>query len=281
MLAGTAAGLFFSPGLRSLLAEETRGFNIGACDWSLGKRQQLAALELAQQIGLDGVEVSFDAGTPNDLLDEEVRQKFQNEARRRNLEICSLAMGMLNRVPYATDPQAEARVAQSIDVMAKLGVRVMLLPFFFQGDIKGDDALQAAVIKRFKRLAPRAEKAGVVFGLETTLNADEHMRILDAVGSPSVKVYYDVSNMLRRGYDIYKEIPRLGNNIVRFHMKEKGCLLGDGDVDFRRVRDAIEKIGYSDWLVIESATVKGRPVVDCYRHNLAFLRTLFPGKTPS
>ena len=102
------------------------------------------------------------------------------------------------------------------------------------------------------------------------------MRILDAVGSPAVKVYYDVSNSLRRGYDIYKEIPQLGDNIVRFHMKEKGCLLGGGDVDFARVREAIDKIGYRDWLVIESATVKGRPLVDCYRHNLALLRKHFP-----
>lgn len=276
MLTGTAAGLFMSPGLRSLLADDARTFRIGACDWSIGKRQQVDALELAEQIGLDGVEVSFDGGPENDLRSEQARQEYLAEAKRRNLEICSLAMGILNRVPYSSDPRAETWVAESIDVMVKLGVRVVLLPFFLRGDIKGDDALQGAVIGRLKRIAPRAEKAGVVLGLETSLNADDHLRILDAVGSPAVKVYYDVSNMLRRGYDIYKEIPRLRDNIVRFHMKEKGCLLGQGGIDFAKVREAIDKIDYRDWLVIESATVKGRPVVDCYRHNLTFLRGLFP-----
>ncbi len=276
MLAGSAAGLFMPSGLRAMLADETRPFRIGACDWSIGKRQQVAALELAEQIGLDGVEVSFDGGPDNDLRSEKVRRQYLTEAKRRNVEICSLAMGVLNRVPYSSDPRAETWVAESIDVMAKLGVRMMLLPFFTRGEIKGDKTLQAAVIRRLKRIAPKAEKAGVVLGLETALNAEEHERILDAVGSPAVKVYYDVSNMLRRGNDIYQEIPRLGNRICRFHMKEKGSLLGQGDVDFLKVRKAIDKIGYRGWLVIESATVKGRPVADCYRHNLKYLRSIFP-----
>lgn len=277
MLAGTAAALFLTPGLRSLLAAETRPFRIGACDWSLGKRQKIAALELAAKIGLDGVEVSFDGDPESDLRREEVRQQYQAEAKRRNLEICSLAMGALNRVPYASDPQAEAWVGEAIDVMVKLGVRAILLPFFMRGEIKGDEALQAAVIQKLKKVAPKAEKAGVVLGLETALNAEEHLRILDAVGSPAVKVYYDVSNMLRRGNDIYREIPQLGSRICRIHMKEPDCLLGQGAVDFVRVRKAIEAIGYHDWLVIESARPKGRDLVPCYRENLAFLRRLFPG----
>lgn len=278
LLAGAA---LLAPGLRALLAAEDRGFPIGACDWSLGKRQQLEAFDLARQIGLDGVEVSFDGGPQNDLRSTDVRAQFQAEARRRNLKICSLAMGVLNRVPLASDPQAEAWIGEAIPVMVALGVGVILIPFFGQGEIKGDDALQAAVIKRLRRLAPKAEKAGVVLGLETALNADEHIRILDAVGSRAVKVYYDVSNMLRRGGDIYREIPKLGSRICRIHMKEPDCLLGQGAVDFARVRQAIESIGYRDWLVIESARVKRRDVVDCYRENLAFLRTLFPAMKES
>ena len=35
-------------------------YKIGACDWSIGKRQQIDAFEVAKEIGLDGIEVSFD-----------------------------------------------------------------------------------------------------------------------------------------------------------------------------------------------------------------------------
>ena len=277
MLCGAAAGLALSSGLRSLLAAgNKRPFKIGACDWSLGKRQKVEALTLAREIGLDGVEVSFDGGPQGALRSAEVRRQYLDAARREKVEICSLAMGALNSTPYASDSRAEKWVAEALDVMVSLGVKAILLPFFVRGEIKGDANLQAAVIGKLKRVAPRAEKAGLTLALENALSADENRRILDAVGSPAVKVYYDVSNSLRRGYDIYAEIPQLGDRIARVHLKEKGCLLGQGAVDFAKVRAALEKIGYRNWLVIEEGTVKGRPVADCFRQNLSYLRTLFP-----
>jgi sugar phosphate isomerase/epimerase len=278
MLAGTAAGVFLSSGLRALLADEKRPFKIGACDWSIRQAQQVGALALAREIGLDGVEVSFDGPPKPDLREAAVRQEYLAASKAHGVAICSLAMGVLNRVPYASDPQAERWVEESIDVLVRLGVNLILVPFFMRGEIKGDAKLQAAVVAKLKKVAPRAEKAGVVLALENALSADENRRILDAVGSPAVKVYYDVSNSLRRGYDIYKEIPQLGDRIGRFHMKEKGSLLGQGAVDFVKVRAAIEKIGYRGWLVIEDATVKGRPVTECYRHNLGYLRSLFSNR---
>jgi len=285
LLAGATAGLVLSPGLRALLgAGSDRPFRLGACDWSLGKRQDIEVFAAAEEVGLDGVEVTFDGDSSTGLLSEAVRQQYLAEAKKRGLSICSMAIGGLNQIPYASDPKAEMWVEESIDVMVKLGLQVALVPFFMRGEIKGDDALQATVIARLKKVAPKAEKAGVTLALETALNAEEHMRILDAVGSPAVKVYYDVSNMLRRGNDIYREIPQLGPRIARVHLKEKGCLLGQGDVDFVRVRKALESIGYHDWLVIEEAKVKGRSVVDCYHDNVKFVRSVFglsdkaPGK---
>jgi sugar phosphate isomerase/epimerase len=275
MLAGTAAGALCLAGRQPFAADRKRRFQIGVCDHALGKTQQVEALAVAREIGLDGVEVSFDGPPKPDLRDAAVRQQYQAAAKKHGAAICSLAMGILNRVPYATDPRAERWVAESIDVMVQLGVKLTLVPFFFGGEIKGDATLQAAVIAKLKKVAPRAEKAGVVLALENALSADENRRILDAVGSPAVKVYYDVSNSVRRGYDIYTEIPQLGSRIARFHLKEKGCLLGQGLVDFVRVRAALDQIDYRGWLVIESATVKGRPVVDCHRQNLAYIRAVF------
>jgi L-ribulose-5-phosphate 3-epimerase len=279
-LANATAGLLLSPALSAILAAEEksrRTFKIGVCDWSIGRCQDIAAFDVAEQIGLDGVQVSFDGGPKFDLRQAAVRRQYQAAAERHRLEICALAMGVLNAVPFASDPRAARWVEESIDVMQKMNVRIILLAFFGRGEIKGDAALQANVIRNLKKIAPAAEKAGVTFGLETSLNADEHLRILDAIGSPSVKVYYDVSNSLRRGCDIYREIPRLGDRICQFHMKEKDDrLLGQGIVDFRRVRDAIFATDYRGWLVIEGATTKGRSTVDCHRANLAYLRTLFP-----
>ena len=46
-------------------------------------------------------------------------------------------------------------------------------------------------------------------------------------------------------------------------------------VNFSRVKDAIDDIGYHGWLVIESAVGKGKSVQESYVHNQKYLRSVF------
>lgn len=254
-------------------------FKIGACDWSIGQRGSVGAMEVARAIGLDGVQVSFgEPGVDEDLRDAKVRRKYAAASNATGVSISSLAMGVLNKIPFSTEDRTEAWVGDCIDVMAKMGQKNVLMAFFGEGDILDKPELQAKVIERLKRLAPRAEAAGVTLGLETWLGVEDHERILDAVGSESVKVYYDVANMNKMGYDVYAEIRRLGaDRICEIHCKENGFLLGQGRVDFEKVREAVSDIDYRGWLIIEGATIKGRSMADCYGDNNAYLRKVFNG----
>jgi sugar phosphate isomerase/epimerase len=277
----TAAAFGFSTFARPaalLAAEGDRTFKVGACDWSIGKRGQVDALSVARDIGLDGVQVSFSApGDGQDLRQPEVQQAYLQASEQTGVAICSLAMGVLNQVPYASSPDAEKWVAECVEVMPELKQKVVLLAFFGNGDIHEKPDLQQEVIRRLKRLAPQAEKAGVVLGIESWMNVDEHLAILDGVGSPAVRVYYDVANMEQQGYDIYKEIRQLGRDrICEVHCKENGYLLGKGRVDFPKVKAALDDVGWSGWLVIESAVPKGMSMPDAYKKNQRFLRSVFP-----
>jgi L-ribulose-5-phosphate 3-epimerase len=277
-LAAAGVSWAFSSALGSWAADPKRLFKIGACDWSLGHRQDLAALDVAKEIGLDGVEVSFgEVDAKYDLRKPEVRQEYRETCKKLGVEVASLAMGVLNQKPYATDPESEQWVADCVEVMPKMDQRVVLLAFFGNGDIKDKPDAQREVVRRLKKVAPKAEKAGVVLGVESTLNADEHLRILDAVGSPAVQVYYDVANMHYAGYDIYKEIRQIGRErICQIHAKESRVLLGKGPIDFPKVKAALDDIGWTGWLVIEGATERGRSLVDCYKDNQKYLRSVFP-----
>ncbi len=104
------------------------------------------------------------------------------------------------------------------------------------------------------------------------LSADEHVAILDRVGSTAVQVYYDVCNSNDRGYDIYQEIRKLGNSICELHAKENGALLGQGKVDFHKVRAALDNIGYRGWVQIEGAVPAGKPMLESYQANCKFMR---------
>ncbi len=265
-----AAATEFAP---LLAAPEKRRFQIGACDWSIGKMGDPAAFEVAKQIGLDGVQVSLgNAANDMRLRQPAVQQQYKDAAKQAGLQVASLAIGELNGVPYKSDPRTIAWVSDSVEVCQALGVKVVLLAFFSDGDLRGDKAGVDEVVLRLKAVAPKAEKAGVALGIESWLSADEHLAILDRVGSPAVQVYYDVCNSNDRGYDIYKEIRQLGKRICEVHAKENGALLGQGKVDFRKVREALDDIGYSGWVQIEGAVPRGGKMLESYQANCKFLR---------
>lgn len=264
-LAATYAPLFAAP--------NTRRFKIGACDWSIGKMADPAAFEVAKQIGLDGVQVSLGtAANDMHLRQADVQQQYKEAARKTGLEVASLAIGELNNTPYKSDPRTVEWVSDSIDVCQALGVRVVLLAFFSKGDLRDDPAGVDEVVRRLKAVAPKAEKAGVVLGIESWLSAEAHLDILKRVGSKAVQVYYDVCNSNDRGYDIYKEIPQLGKRICELHAKENGSLLGQGKVDFHKVRAALDDIGYRGWVQIEGAVPAGQPMLESYQANCKFMR---------
>ena len=274
--AKTAACLTLSSTLTPVLtaAPDQRRFKIGACDWSLGKHD-VSSLELAKKIGLDGVEVDM-GGPANHLYMRQpaVQKEYAETSKKLGVELASLALGSLNEVPLKSEPHTVVWLLDTIAACQNLGIKVILMAFFGNGELLGDKAGTDRVVEVFKEVAPRAEKAGVILGFENYLSAEANIAILDHVGSPALQVYYDVGNSTDKGYDIYKEIPLLGKRICQFHFKDAGFLLGKGRIDFKKVRAAMDEIGYHGWIHIEAAAPNGL-MVD-YPANLAFLRGLFP-----
>ncbi len=259
------------------LPDVTPRFKIGACDWSLGATCQVKALDIAKEIGLDGVQVSFrTVESGEDLREEDARGRYRAKSAELGVDICSLAMGGLNRVPLAIHDQAEQWVRECIEVMPLLGQKVVLLAFFGQGDLRNKPDWQQMVIERLRRLAPQAEKAGVILGIESTLDAAGHLRILRAVDSPAVKVYYDMLNMLHQGYDPYEDMRQLGGDVIcEIHCKESGTILGKGRLDFPRIKAILDDFGWKGWLVLEGAVDPALGLVESYKRNAEYLRKVF------
>ena len=252
-------------------------FNLGACDWSLGQRARTDALTVAKQLGLDGVQVSMGSiDTDLQLRRADVQRAYREAATATGVRIGGVALDLMNQVPYKSDPRTEQWVSDSIDAAKALDVRVILLAFFEKGDLRNDPDGQEEVIRRLRRVAPKAEQQGIVLGIESWLSAPEHLRILDAVRSRSVQVYYDLANSTQMGYDILAEIRQLGRDrICEFHAKENGFLLGQGRIDFPAVRKAMDDIGYGGWIQIEGAVPKGQPLIESHTRNVRFMRTHF------
>ncbi len=256
------------------------GFRIFAPDWTLGLRCNPAAFELAARIGLDGVQVDYgwpeDGGGRPPLLAEAKQDEIMAAATHHGVLISSLALGAVNRTPYKSAPEAEQWVLDSIAVMRRMKIRVVLLPFFNKDDLIGDPAGTEEVIRRLRRLAPRAAEAGVIFGIESWLKVPDLERILDAVKSPAIQVYYDVGNMQKVGEDYAAAIRHFGHErICEVHLKDQDDLYGKGSMNFPVVRAALDDAGYRGWVGIEGLKMP-LGIEQSVRYDLEYLRPIFP-----
>jgi len=254
-------------------------FKIGACDWSLGKSSDIAAFDIAKKIGLNGIMVNMGSEKDNlQLREKNMQQQYLDASKSTGIKISSIAIGELNNIPYKSDPRTEQWVWDSVDTAKNLHVPVVLLAFFNKNDLRNDVAGKKEVVSRLKRVAPHAEKNGIILGIESYLDADEHMDIIEKVGSKNVKVYYDFRNTADAGFDTVNEFKKLGKDMIcELHMKENGFLLGKGSLDWPAIGNAVADTGYygDGWMQIEWAKPEGAPVVESYQQNLQFLKNIF------
>lgn len=272
-LATTAAAAIVGIGSKSISGEVSAGsgikFSLGVTDWNLRQTAKIESLALAKKLGFDGVQVSF--GRQMQLSDVALQDAYIAESKRLAFPIASLCLDILHVNGLKSDPLGQRWVAESIPIAKKLGVRVILLPFFGNWALK-TTAEMDYVGDALRDLAPAAEKSGVILGLEDTISARDNVRIMERARSRAVLTYYDVGNSTNEGFDIIEEIRWLGRErICEVHLKDNPNFLGQGKINFPAVVHALSEIGYSHWAHLETSTPTGS-VENDMATNVKFMR---------
>ncbi|PYR76383.1 MAG: hypothetical protein DMF86_12410 [Acidobacteria bacterium] len=260
---------------------------VGMTDWNLGQRGDVTKIALAREIGLDGIQVSLQFptdGTPS-LRDRKTQAAFRRAALENGIQICSLAIGSpgRSRLPLHTNPAAAILLTEAVQVARNLGTNNILLPIL--GDSHIDMTSQSQVdsfVAMMKEVARYAEKYGVVVGLEDWIPAEDNIRLLDAIGSDYVAVYYDAHNIVSRdarrgrGEDVYAEPKMLGKRIHQIHVKNANMLLSEpgGRVDWPRMAREFYEIGYRGWYVLETPAPTKDILADT-RANIEYVKKTF------
>lgn len=292
-----AVAAIASPGwLQSSVAADTTNsvaasagahrYKIAVCDWMILKRQKLGAFQLTKDIGADGVEVDMGSLGTNETFESvittnaEVRQQFLDKARELGLEIPSLAMSGFYAQSFAGRPTVPRMTQDCIDTMKAMNVKIAFLPLGVRSDLVKHPELRSNVVERLKIVGKQAEKAGVIIGVETELPAAEQVKLLDEVGSPAIKIYYNFSNPLQNGYDLIAELRTLGKDrICQIHCTDQDgvWLQDDPKIDMTKVKQALDEMGWSGWLVIERSRKAGdsRNVKGNFGANTAYLKSIF------
>ena len=144
---------------------------------------------------------------------------------------------------------------------------VLLVPAVVNPETSYHDAWVRSQ-RQVRKLLPLAEELKVVIAIEEVwnkflLDPASMVRYVDEFHSPWVKAWFDVGNVVFYGYP-RDWIHALGKRIVKLHLKDfkndrgqgryEWVDLGDGDVMWPAVRQALIDIGYSGSAICELET---------------------------
>ena len=226
--------------------------------------------------GITGVELQVASGRPN-MRDLTVACRYKAEAHRWGLNIPSTA-GVWDHAVWG--PHSKLDLLDSIRATEILGARTMLVAFF-KKDAPGmaDKKSYVPVVSLLKEVAPRAQEAGIVLGLENSLSPKDNKDLVDRIEHPAVKVYYDPDNMFQYGHgkEAVPGIELLGlSRICAVHVKNKGRTIQEtGRIDWAAALQALTKIRYDGWLVFETQHKNHNQCKEMIQQNITFIKEHF------
>ncbi len=243
---------------------QTKGIR-KAVGWEMiqGNRSLEDKLRMAKDAGFEGVEVNVQRGKPG-AVDP------------RALARASQKVGIpIHGVSNGGHPDLQGAIAQAAIYGATSVLHVVLADPnapFMETYRRSQKAIRAAIPYAEKnRIAVLIENVWATFLIEPLTMA----RYIDELDSPFVKAYFDVGNVMRWGWPQHW-IEVLGKRIVKIHVKEynlkvamnEGMIkgfdfpMGQGDIDWPRIRQELQRISFAGWATAEVAGGDARRLAD-------------------
>jgi inosose dehydratase len=137
-----------------------------------------------------------------------------------------------------------------------------------------DEAERRTVIEHLRRIGDTAGQVGITVALEThkgpTQNASAMLALMEEVDHSQIRLNFDTGNIAyyNHGADPVDELQRVAHLVRNVHVKDnRGRFedwyfpaVGDGGaVDFRRVREILDGVGYRGSYTIEIEGIGGEP----------------------
>lgn len=250
-----------------------KGINI----WSFPQASIKDNLVLAKDAGFEGVELALNGTGELSMqsTDKEIKQ-IKTMADDMGLVLYSLSCGLCWDYRLSDDDKnmrqkAKDMINKQLDTAKLLGAdTVLVIPgvvnveFSYPEKKVAYDVVYERAIEGLNELKSYAENLKVNIGLENVWNkfllSPMEMRdFIDKIGSDYVGCYLDIGNTM---YCSYPEdwVRILGKRIKKVHFKDYRMQAGGlhgfvdllaGDVNYPEVVNALEEIGYNDWVSAE------------------------------
>lgn len=268
--------------------------------WSAAMNDEsLGLVEKAANFGFDGIEIFIDE--PRNIKTQVIR----NTASDCGLGITCCSIVGPDRHLISDDPRirrnAKDYLRAAIEISHNVGSRVFCGPLYAGvGVLAGRPRTQQEwdrAVEGLAEVAKDAEAANVSLCLEPLnrfetyfLNiAEDAVRLVKDVGSPSVRVMVDTFHMNIEEKNPAAAVRKVGRLLGHVHCSENDRgTPGTGHVDWKGVFAALRDVNYDEWLVIESFVLGNEAIAkaaaiwrdiarsgdDLAREGLTFLRRM-------
>ncbi len=218
------------------------------------------AVEL--NISMDGIGLTMNTSM------EEAKQ-IREMADHYGLQLQSISTNLLWKYPLSHQDdkvreQGRKVVEKQIELASFIGAdTVLVVPGLVNEETSYLDCYNRSQ-EELRKVLPLAEKQNVHIGIENVWNKFllsplEMARYIDEFHSDYMGAYYDVGNILQFGYP-EQWIEILGDRIRKIHVKDFKQNVGNitgfvpllaGDVNWKKVFQALKQIGYKDTITAE------------------------------
>ena len=254
---GLIIGGVFATSLATRKAEaaQSNGRTRKALGWGMLQEKTLSLedrLKVIKDSGFEGIEVSRAASKKAETDPRELAAA----AQKVGVVIHGVSNGGNGDLDAAIE---EAAIYGATTVLHV--VRADANVSYLENYKRSQDLIRAAIPKaEQKKIKICVENVWATFLIEPMGMA----RYLDEIGSPWVRSYFDIGNVMRWGWP-QQWIEVLGKRIEKIHIKEfslKTAMkegmskafdfpIGQGDIDWKRVREELAKIEFHDWATAE------------------------------
>jgi sugar phosphate isomerase/epimerase len=219
----------------------------------------------ASALDYQGIELNFKEW-PSELNLNEIKKSLD----KFNVEVAAIGtrhMYMTHGL-YLASPHKDVReraldyIAECIKISKKLGSPIVQAGWAFQGSILEApfDVTWRNAVESLKEVGKRSYEHGVYFVVEFACryNAklvntmDAALRMLEEVKCENVLVMADIFHIYMENDPIRETILRAGKKLEYVHLADSERLPpGKGRIDFQRVTNALKKINYTGYMVME------------------------------
>jgi hexulose-6-phosphate isomerase len=218
--------------------------------------------EKAARLGLHSIEWIFEAPRfeENPLWTEAGREEIRELVAASGVRVQSVCADYFMQHKLAGE-NARA-LSQNRDVLADLivaahavGADRILIPLLETSALDTQELKREAVIS-LRSAAPIAERYGVTLGLEMEIPGAEYAQLVQSVGSPRVRAYYDTGNSTAQGADIALDIVPILPVLHAVHIKDRvkgggSKPLGTGDTNFQGFFPTLLRAGFRGDFVLQ------------------------------